>query len=334
MLVRLTTPSDTEGTIRAVIEAGSVRRMGEVVSDSPAIPAHSPPLPIDTRDPIIPKWDITDSTVDAGTTGVQIGIEFNHDVRLPDGRALEENPQAWIRAQGIEINFDNLTVIPLTDDDSTDGTVDKLFALRLANAPTERIANDTEFTVIIRTTFGKKLTSAPTSATNAIMVSAGTPVSICTILCNESYGFAIRTPATGTGTITITALETGWSVLSENQVMGTVDYGAPAVTIGTGSVTGNTLTFTATWSPDVGAGRFDAKDITVGSDSSGVSVVVDSVTPVTANTYTAFTVSATVTGQGANVTLTANVRAGAIPETAMWFASPAATQVLGSFTFS
>lgn len=215
VLVKVTSPSDTEGPLTAVIEAGSVRRMDETESDSPTTPETSSPVIIDTRQEIEASWDVPDSLITRA--GIQqVGIQFNQDVRLVDGFGLEENPLDWLSTQGVELPFDDVAIIPLADDDET-------FALRAANLPTESVALDTEFTFIVRTTFNTKLSSAPSMT--AISVSPATVVSVCQIVCNQSYGFTCRTPTTGSGEIDIVAQAAGWSVITANRTLATIEYG-------------------------------------------------------------------------------------------------------------
>ena len=331
VLVQVESPMETSGTLRAVVTAGSVRRMDATVADSPSSPETSPPIVIDTRQQIDAVWDIPDSLVFAGDQ-VEIGLEFNQDVRLPDGRGLEEDPEAWLRVQGVEIPFDSIAIIPQRDEDEE-------FALRLANTPFERVPLNTEFTITVRTTLNRKLTAAPT--TSAISLSTGTVDSVCTVICNESYSFSCTSPNSGRGTITVTAVASGWSVITTDLELGTVEYGtlttAPTLTIGSGSLSGTTLTFTATWSEDVGTGQFCPNDITIQTSSSSVSARVDSVTPVTSGVNTEFNVSCTIaemiaTGQSEDVNFVALVQAGAIPATATRSESAGTRGELGSFT--
>lgn len=209
--------SGLQGELVAVIDSGRVRREGESESDTPAVPTISPPVVVDTRTQISAVWDVPDEAIRAGQ--IEVGLEFPIDVRQEDGDELIEDIGDWLRFQGLEVNLSSVVVEPIVGDD---------FALRISELPTERVANDTEFEFVIRTTFNENLTgNLPTTATIAsfISLSTGSATQVCQIICAQSYRFSAMTPASGDGTITITAVGTGWSVLSADQELGSVLYG-------------------------------------------------------------------------------------------------------------
>ena len=93
--------------------------------------------------------------------------------------------------------------------------------LRTANFPTGVQPESTSVTFDILAE--PALTSTPTIS--AISVSAGSVTSLCEIRENLQYRATIALPA-GTGTVTVTALASGWTNISANQTLGTIQYRA------------------------------------------------------------------------------------------------------------
>lgn len=203
--------SEQQGEITAVINPNRIRRDGETDTDSPIEQIVSPPLGIDTRSPLIPTWDVPDMAFRVAGERVRVGMEFTQDmVQHVSGESLTETVQEWLSAQGVEIDFSTLRV-----EEVESGS--ERFNLRLFEIPMS-VEHDAEFNIGVRTTFGKDLCSAPTTA--SLSLSAGTVDSVCQIIEFESYLFQCTAPAaSSTATsITVTAVATGWSNLTANHV--------------------------------------------------------------------------------------------------------------------
>ena len=328
--------SGSDGLLTALINADSVRREGESTSDTPNAPETSS-IRVDTRTQVEETWDVPDATILAGVSEnqadipkTQVGIQFNQDVRLPDGRGLELAHEEWLRVQGIEIPNSAITIIPVTDSNA------ERYALR-ATYPTMRLGNDATFTITVRTRFNAELDPDPTSLPSALILSRSaiaTSPPPATVVCKQSYSFTCTTPSNGAGVIAITAVAAQWSVLTANQELGKVIYGssdagAPTATIGSGSLSGATLTFDVSWSYFVGS-DFTPTAISFTSSNSSMSAAVASLTDQSGGTQGEdFTVTATVTGTG-RTTFTAVIAAGAIPLQGGTPASARTTQALGS----
>lgn len=210
--IAITPREGSQGELTARINPAAVRRDDQTMLDSPTSPVTGASIEVDTSNPIAVDWDVPIGAVQGGQ--VELYARFNQDILLPDGRGLEEDPAAWLRVQGIDVD-ESTFVIEVVDDEDE-------FALRLSELP-ERIANDTQFSFIVSTVLDEKLSAAPTAS--AVSVSAGSTPTICTAVPLEAYQFTTTTPATGNGTITITANASGWSTITSNQVLGSVAYG-------------------------------------------------------------------------------------------------------------
>ena len=196
--------SGVSGNLSAVIESGRVRREGETQSDSPNVPTVSPPVRVNTREPLVATWDVPDQTVRSGR--IEVGVEFPFDVVQGSGDDLTEDVEEWLSFHGLEINGDSVRVEPV---------VGEVFQLRLTDIPSS-VEHDANFQVGVRTTFDTELSTAPSAS--ALSLSAGTVNSVCQIIENQSYLFDCTSPSSGTDDITITAVASGWSNITSNVV--------------------------------------------------------------------------------------------------------------------
>ena len=168
--------------------------------------------------PKVIAWDVPDEPAEDSSQDIEVLVRFDRNVRKPDGTPIDSSV---FRIEGLTgIEDSDIVVTPIT---ASTADADAL-KLRVYCLPTTRIANGASFAFRV-VVVGCPL--AHSLLTGAISVSAGTVTHVCNTRAGREFQFTVMTPATGSGDITITAVQSGaFTNLAGDLVIGTVSYGS------------------------------------------------------------------------------------------------------------